>query len=114
MWIRHPDKVWEGAEVIQDYKGAAIRVKTEDGTVSSMGTVALLRLSGKVFDLTEYLCVRKLWGIIRFGCERGLFYWLQFSLPIGCSEADTSWLWSFDGRKYKELGIFSFMDFVFC
>ena len=34
VWIRHPDKVWEGAEVIQDYKGATIRVKTEDGAVS--------------------------------------------------------------------------------
>ena len=34
VWIRHPDKVWEGAEVIQDYKGLTIRVKTEDGVVS--------------------------------------------------------------------------------
>lgn len=42
VWIRHPDKVWEGAEVIQDYKGATIRVKTEDGVVSWMRTGALL------------------------------------------------------------------------
>jgi hypothetical protein len=34
VWIRHPDKVWEGAEVIRDYTGVAIRVKTEDGAVS--------------------------------------------------------------------------------
>lgn len=42
VWIRHPEKVWEGAEVIQDYKGARIRVKTEDGAVSWMRTGALL------------------------------------------------------------------------
>ena len=34
VWIRHPDKVWEGAEVIEDYKRGTIRVKTEDGAVS--------------------------------------------------------------------------------
>jgi len=36
VWIRHPDKVWEGAEVIQDYKGRTIRVKTEGGDVHDL------------------------------------------------------------------------------
>jgi hypothetical protein len=34
VWIRHPDKVWEGAEVVRDYEGGTIKVKSEDGTVS--------------------------------------------------------------------------------
>ena len=42
VWIRHPDKVWEGAEVIQDYKGGRITVKTEDEAVSCMRTGELL------------------------------------------------------------------------
>jgi hypothetical protein len=34
VWIRHPERVWEGAEVVSDYKGATIKVQSEDGTVS--------------------------------------------------------------------------------
>jgi hypothetical protein len=35
VWIRHPDKVWEGAEVVRDYERGTIKVKSEDGIVSS-------------------------------------------------------------------------------
>ena len=34
MWIRHPERVWDGAEVVEDYKGGQIVVKDEEGTVS--------------------------------------------------------------------------------
>ncbi|XP_021923468.1 unconventional myosin-Va [Zootermopsis nevadensis] len=36
VWIRHPDRVWEGAEVVQDYKGLTIKVKSEDGAVHDL------------------------------------------------------------------------------
>ncbi|XP_063217828.1 unconventional myosin-Va isoform X2 [Bacillus rossius redtenbacheri] len=30
VWIKHPEKVWEGAEVVDDYKGKVLKVITED------------------------------------------------------------------------------------
>ncbi|KAJ9582514.1 hypothetical protein L9F63_003128, partial [Diploptera punctata] len=36
VWIRHPERVWEGAEVIEDYKSKNIKVKDEDGIVHNL------------------------------------------------------------------------------
>lgn len=40
VWIPHPELVWEGAEVVEDYTSKSLKVKTADGKVS-MSTIIL-------------------------------------------------------------------------
>ncbi|XP_046682194.1 unconventional myosin-Va isoform X2 [Homalodisca vitripennis] len=36
IWIPHPELVWEGAEVVENYVAATLKVKTEDGKIKSI------------------------------------------------------------------------------
>lgn len=33
VWVPHPDLVWEGGEVIEDYSVTNLKVKTDSGKV---------------------------------------------------------------------------------
>ncbi|XP_054279391.1 unconventional myosin-Va isoform X2 [Macrosteles quadrilineatus] len=36
VWIPHPELVWEGAEVVEDYVSKILKVKTEDGKIKTL------------------------------------------------------------------------------
>ncbi|XP_046984873.1 unconventional myosin-Va [Schistocerca americana] len=36
VWIQHPEKVWEEAEVTEDYKSSVLKVRTEDGRIHDL------------------------------------------------------------------------------